>query len=92
MGAARRAGISSAYLSKLENDSVRRPSPAILYRLGEVLGVPYVELMALAGHPLPMPAAEILAFSPSWCMPHTAPRRTRGKAVGPLVDLSPSRI
>jgi transcriptional regulator with XRE-family HTH domain len=53
MGAARRAGISSAYLSKLENDSVRRPSPAILYRLGEVLGVPYVELMALAGHPLP---------------------------------------
>jgi transcriptional regulator with XRE-family HTH domain len=50
---ARGAGISSAYLSKLENDSVKRPSPAILCRLGEVLGVPYAELMALVGHPLP---------------------------------------
>jgi transcriptional regulator with XRE-family HTH domain len=50
---ARRAVISSAYLSKLENDSVKRPSPEILYRLGEVLGVPYAELMAIVGHPLP---------------------------------------
>jgi hypothetical protein len=32
---------------------VKRPSPAILYRLGEVLGVPYAELMKLVGHPLP---------------------------------------
>jgi transcriptional regulator with XRE-family HTH domain len=53
METARRAGISSAYLSKLENDSVKRPSPDVLYRLGEVLGVPYAELMALVGHPLP---------------------------------------
>lgn len=53
METARRAEISSAYLSKLENDSVKRPSPEILYRLGEVLGVPYAQLMALVGHPLP---------------------------------------
>ena len=53
METARRAEISSAYLSKLESDSVKRPSPAILHRLGEVLGVPYAELLALVGHPLP---------------------------------------
>ena len=50
---ARSAEISSAYLSKLENDAVKRPSPEVLHRLSEVLGVPYVELMALVGHPLP---------------------------------------
>jgi transcriptional regulator with XRE-family HTH domain len=50
---ARSARISPAYLSKLENDAVRRPSPAVLHRLSEVLGVPYAELMALVGYPLP---------------------------------------
>ena len=50
---ARSAGISSAYLSKLENDAVKRPSPKVLHRLSEVLEVPYAELMALVGHPLP---------------------------------------
>jgi len=53
METARRADISAAYLSKLENDSVKRPSPAVLHRLSEVLNVPYAELMALVGHPLP---------------------------------------
>jgi transcriptional regulator with XRE-family HTH domain len=50
---ARGARISPAYLSKLENDAVRRPSPAVLHRLSEVLGVPYAELMALVGYPVP---------------------------------------
>jgi transcriptional regulator with XRE-family HTH domain len=50
---ARSAGISSAYLSKLENDAVKRPSPEVLHRLSEALGVPYAELMDLVGHPLP---------------------------------------
>ena len=50
---ARNARISPAYLSKLESDSVRRPSPAVLHRLSEVLGVPYAELMALVGYPVP---------------------------------------
>jgi transcriptional regulator with XRE-family HTH domain len=50
---ARSARISPAYLSKLESDAVRRPSPAVLHRLSEVLGVPYTELMALVGHPVP---------------------------------------
>ena len=50
---ARSAEISSAYLSKLENDAVKRPSPEVLHRLSEVLGVPYAELMEIVGHPLP---------------------------------------
>ena len=50
---ARAAGISAAYLSKLENDAVKRPSPPVLYQLGEVLAVPYAELMRLSGYPVP---------------------------------------
>lgn len=50
---ARSAGISPAYLSKLESNAVGRPSPAVLHRLSEVLGVPYAELMALVGYPVP---------------------------------------
>ena len=50
---ARSAGISPAYLSKLENDAVKRPSPGVLHRLGEVLKVPYGELMALVGYRVP---------------------------------------
>ena len=50
---ARSAGISPAYLSKIENDAVRRPSPDVLHRLSEALGVPYAELMVVVGHPVP---------------------------------------
>jgi Helix-turn-helix. len=51
--AARAAGISPAYLSKLENDAVKRPSPPVLHQLSEALAVPYVELMRLCGYPVP---------------------------------------
>lgn len=50
---ARRAGISPAYLNKLENDAVKRPSPDVLHRLSDVLDIPYVELMASVGYPVP---------------------------------------
>jgi transcriptional regulator with XRE-family HTH domain len=50
---ARGADISPAYLSKLENDAVKRPSPGVLHRLGEALGVPYAELMVLVGYQVP---------------------------------------
>ena len=50
---ARGAGISPAYLSRLENDAVKRPSPGVLHRLGEVLKVPYAELMTLVGYRVP---------------------------------------
>ena len=51
--AARAAGISAAYLSKLENDAVKRPSPHVLHRLSEALAVPYAELMRLSGYRVP---------------------------------------
>jgi transcriptional regulator with XRE-family HTH domain len=51
--AARAAGISAAYLSKLENDAVKKPSPPVLHRLSEVLAVPYAELMRLCGYQVP---------------------------------------
>jgi transcriptional regulator with XRE-family HTH domain len=51
--AARAAGISPAYLSKLENDAVKKPSPHVLHQLSEALAVPYAELMRLSGYRVP---------------------------------------
>jgi transcriptional regulator with XRE-family HTH domain len=51
--AARAAGISAAYLSKLENDAVKRPSPHVLHQLSEALAVPYADLMRLSGYRVP---------------------------------------
>jgi transcriptional regulator with XRE-family HTH domain len=51
--AARAAGISAAYLNRLENDAVKKPSPHVLHQLSEVLKVPYNDLLHLSGYPLP---------------------------------------
>ena len=51
--AARAAAISPAYLSRLESNSVRKPSPLVLHQLSEALGVPYAELMRLKGYRVP---------------------------------------
>lgn len=51
--AARAAGISSAYLSKLENDGVKKPSPPVLLQLSEALTIPYADLMRLCGYRVP---------------------------------------
>jgi transcriptional regulator with XRE-family HTH domain len=51
--ASRAAGISPAYLGKLENDAVKRPSPHVLHQLSEALAVPYAELMRLCGYRVP---------------------------------------
>src|SRR5687767_7325221 len=53
LDAARAAGISPAYLSKLENDAVKRPSPHVLHQLSEALAVPYADLMRLTGYRVP---------------------------------------
>ncbi len=50
---ARAAGISGAYLSKLENDAVKKPSPHVLLQLSEALAVPYADLMRLSGYRVP---------------------------------------
>lgn len=47
---AQSAGISTAYLHKLEHGRVNSPSPKVLYRLSQALEVPYARLMDLAGY------------------------------------------
>jgi len=51
--AARAANISGAYLSKLESDAVKKPSPQVLHSLSQALAVPYAELMRLSGYLVP---------------------------------------
>lgn len=51
--AARAAGISTAYLSKLENDAVKHPSPHVLDQLSGALALPYSDLMRLSGYRVP---------------------------------------
>ena len=57
--AARSAGISAAYLNRLENDTVKRPSPLVLDQLSGVLAVPYAELMRLSGYRVPGPTDQM---------------------------------
>jgi transcriptional regulator with XRE-family HTH domain len=51
--AARAAMISPAYLSRLESDIVKKPSPHVLHQLSEALGIPYAGLMRLSGYRVP---------------------------------------
>jgi transcriptional regulator with XRE-family HTH domain len=45
-----KAGVSAAYLQKLENAEVQSPSPHRLLSVATALGVPYADLMRLAGY------------------------------------------
>jgi HTH-type transcriptional regulator, competence development regulator len=56
--AATPAGISAAYLQKLERGDVKEPSPRVLYGLSEALTVPYDRLMSLAGYVVPSADAQ----------------------------------
>jgi len=44
-------GISNAYLSQLENDKIKNPSPKILHKLSECYKISYTKLLDLAGYP-----------------------------------------
>lgn len=50
---AKAAGISTAYLQKLEVGDVRQPSPNYLHALSAALDIDYAELMRIAGYVLP---------------------------------------
>ena len=45
--------VSNAYLSQIENDRIKRPSPNILHRLAELYRVSYENLMERAGFVAP---------------------------------------
>lgn len=47
---AEEAGVSTAYLQKLERGEVASPSPHKLREIGRALEVPYADLMRLAGY------------------------------------------
>jgi len=49
----RKSGVSNAVLSQIESGQVKRPSPTTLYKLSQLYGVPYEDLMARSGYPMP---------------------------------------
>ncbi len=45
--------VSNAYLSQIENDKIRKPSPNILHSLAEIYAISFENLMNMAGYLLP---------------------------------------
>ena len=50
-----KSGISNGYLTQLENNKIKEPSPNILYKISRVYNVPYSKLMKAAGYIVPAP-------------------------------------
>jgi len=42
--------VSNAYLSQIENDKIRSPSPNVLHALAELYAIDYADLMERAGY------------------------------------------
>lgn len=55
---AEKAGISAAYLQKLERGQVQGPSPNVLYALARALNTQYSGLMRMAGYVVPRGSVE----------------------------------
>ena len=47
----KQAGISNSYLSQIENNKIKNPSPKLLFSLAELYHVEYDFLLELAGYP-----------------------------------------
>lgn len=45
--------VSNAYLSQIENDKIKQPSPNVLHALSEIYAIDYERLMEMAGHITP---------------------------------------
>jgi len=67
-------GVSNAYLNQLEQGKVKGPSPHILQKLANFYGVPYTNLLELAGYLIPKEEARA--------------KRTAGVAFSLLKDLT----
>ena len=46
-------GVSNAYLSQIENDKIRKPSPNVLHSLAEIYAISFENLMVRAGYLMP---------------------------------------
>ena len=53
--AAAQRGVSNSYISQLEHDRIRKPSPNVLYSLAQVYSISYELLMEKAGYVSAMP-------------------------------------
>jgi len=50
-------GVSNAYLSQLETGKIKTPSPNTLFKLSQLFGGSYEDLMEKAGYPVPQSQA-----------------------------------
>jgi transcriptional regulator with XRE-family HTH domain len=55
-------GVSNAYLSQLESEKIKEPSPHLLYKLCEFYGISYETAMEMVGYPMPSPDKEAPAL------------------------------
>ena len=46
--------VSNAYLSQIENDKIRKPSPNVLHSLAEIYAISFENLMNKAGYLMPL--------------------------------------
>lgn len=49
----RETGVSNAYVSQLESEKIKQPSPTTLHKLAEFYKVSYSEMMTKVGYPAP---------------------------------------
>src|SRR6266849_5631449 len=52
------AGVSNAYLSQLENDKIKKPSPHFLHKLAALYDLAYEGVMQAAGYVAPKERAQ----------------------------------
>ena len=60
-GVEAKTGVSNAYLSQLESEKIKQPSPTTLYKLAELYAVPYETLMEKVGYPVPKPESSTVS-------------------------------
>ena len=85
------AGISGAYLHKLERGTVENPSPRVLRQLAKELAVPYLRLLKLAGYLDDSEIVEISGKAPKGLLIDQELSAAEWKAVSAFIETLKSR-